>query len=424
MTNMIQHRQKTPQLLLVILLLLFFTPLSQGSAGGDEPDNRFAGSRWGEQYFPNVELTTHEGEKMRFFDDMIEGKVVMINFIYTRCPDACPLETMKLSELREILGDRVGQDVFMYSISIDPDYDTPEVLAKFTQTYQIGPGWKFLTGNEQDILLLRRKLGLYIAEVNKDPFDHNLSMIIGNQSTGRWMKRSPFENPYILATEIGTWLHNYQTPSTRMNQYQDAPELRTLSQGEALFRTRCSACHNIGWDDNSKVRVGPNLLNVTSIREHDWLTRWLKEPDVMLQEKDPIATGLFEAFNRVPMPNLRLNDHEVDSLLLYIETESRRVEKVQQVEALKRQKNVELPEDCCQKAEQMVIGQESSDNSESEPEADPPAEENAVEPCCETDEKDAQSSVPSPMTSPYQTATLLCGLGLGLLALRMREKND
>ena len=410
MTTMLNDDQRSAQLALVllgILLVLLVTPVLQAS--DDEPDLRFAGSRWGQTYFPNVELTTHEGEKVRFFDDLIEGKVVMINFIYTRCPDACPLETARLSEVHEILGDRVGRDVFMYSISIDPDYDTPEVLAKFTQTYQIGPGWTFLTGKEEDILLLRRKLGLYIAEVNKDPFDHNLNMIIGNQATGRWMKRSPFENPYILANEIGTWLHNYKTPSDRKNQYQDAPELRKLSQGEAMFRTRCAACHNIGRDENTRMKVGPNLLNVTSNRQHDWLSRWLKEPDVMLQEEDPIATGLFEAFNRVPMPNLRLNDHEIESLLAFLETESRRVNKVQQVAALARQKNAEVP-DCCQKLEQMVIGAQ-----------EPEETTNLLAP---STADSPQLHVATTSSSPFRLASLLCGLGLGLLAFRLREHSD
>ena len=115
------------------------------------------------------------------------------------------------------LGNRVGDDVFFYSISIDPETDTPEVLADYANRYQTGPGWLFLTGVSEEIELLRRKLGLYIDEINKDPKDHNLSMIIGNQRSGRWMKRSPFENPYILANEIGSWLHSYKKKNENQN---------------------------------------------------------------------------------------------------------------------------------------------------------------------------------------------------------------
>ncbi len=171
-----------------------------------------AGGPWGADYFPNVELTTHEGKKVRFFDDLVKDKVVAINFIFTSCPDVCPLETARLREMQKILGDRVGTDVFMYSITIDPDTDTPEVLKQYTELYQIGPGWTFLTGKESDITLLRTKLGLFEASTDSaDLEEHNLNLIIGNQRTGRWMKRSPFENPYILATQIGSWLHNWKS---------------------------------------------------------------------------------------------------------------------------------------------------------------------------------------------------------------------
>ena len=266
-------------------------------------------------------LITHEGKSVRFFDDLVAGKVVVINFIYTTCPDACPLETATLAEVQKILGERVGQDVFMYSISIDPERDTPEVLAEYAKRYQAGPGWSFLTGNVEDISLLRRKLGLLAAAGETALADHSLSMVIGNQATGRWMKTSPFENPYILASQIGDWLHNWKLPPRGGNEYADAPKLRDLSSGESLFRTRCAVCHVVGVGDGLP-RVGPDLRGVTRRREHAWLQRWIAAPDELLAQGDSIALGLFEAFNRVPMPNLRLNETEVQELIDYVEHES------------------------------------------------------------------------------------------------------
>ena len=337
--------------------------------GDPSSDPRLAGNRWGGGYFPNVELKTHTGETVKFFDDLIKDKVVVINFIYTECPDACPLETARLTEVYEILGDRVGDDVFFYSISIDPETDTPEVLAEYAKRYQTGPGWLFLTGVSEEIELLRRKLGLYIDEVNKDPTDHNLSMIIGNQRTGRWMKRSPFENPYILANEIGTWLHNYKNKNKNqnLNSYDGhIPELRTLTQGESIFRTRCAACHNIGQGDGLK-RTGPNLLEVTERREMDWLRRWIAEPDVMIKEEDPTAIALLHANNMIVMPNMGLNEHEVTTVIGYLQAESRRVSKMESVEALMAQKDAEVPE-CCQKTESAVIdeGMDTDDSGKQE----------------------------------------------------------
>ncbi|MEZ0199753.1 SCO family protein, partial [Pseudomonas qingdaonensis] len=87
-----------------------------------------AASPWGASYFPNIPLLTQDGEKVHFFDDLIKDKVVAINFIFTGCSDSCPVETARLRQVQKILGDRVGKDIFLYSISIDPYNDTPATL--------------------------------------------------------------------------------------------------------------------------------------------------------------------------------------------------------------------------------------------------------------------------------------------------------
>jgi protein SCO1/2 len=275
---------------------------------------------WGKNYFPNSTLITQDGEKVKFFDDLIKDKVVAINFIFTSCEDSCPLETARLKRVKEILGERVGKDIFFYSISVDPKNDTPAVLKAYKKKFMIGPDWTFLTGNERDIIDIRKKLGLYLEEIqNEDSNDHNLSLIIGNQATGRWMKRSPFEDPYVLATQMGDWLHNWKTVADAKNNYANAPKLRKLIPGESTFRTRCSSCHNFG-----KEGVGPDLLAVTKKRDHIWLTRWLKEPDKMLAEKDPLAISLFNQY-KIPMPNMRLTDQDIEDIISYMAVETERL---------------------------------------------------------------------------------------------------
>lgn len=417
--------------LLLLAAVFCLTPLHGSSLDqnrgpkGEKPDPRLASTHWGENYFPNVELITSQGEKVRFFDDLIKDKVVMINFIYTRCPDACPLETAKLSELYQILGDRVGKDVFMYSISVDPTFDTPEVLNKYMQTYQIEEGWEFFTGNEEDIILLRRKLGLYIEEVNKDPLDHNLSMIIGNQATGRWMKKSPFENPYILATEIGTWLHNYKAPSEARNLYQDAPEIRKLTQGESIFRTRCSTCHEIGRSPDKTMKPGPNLLDVSDRRTHEWLVRWIQEPDKMLEEKDPTAIQLFESYNRLPMPNLRVSEHEAEMLLDFIKVESKRMKKVMEVQAIADQQEVE-PMDCCQKNEEIVLKEESGPSEQEFVAANPDNDSSEIDTLQENLPTQKATATPADTSrrSPLTLISWASGVGLSLLAIRSRKRSE
>ncbi len=274
-----------------------------------------ANSTWNSEYFPNTDLITHDGKKVKFFDDLIKGKIVSVNFIYTSCPDVCPLETAQLVRVQHILGDRMGKDVHFYSITIDPENDTPEALREYRSRFKAN--WTFLTGDKEEIRNLRRKLGLYIEGVEEggNQLNHNVSMIVGNQKTGRWMKRSPFENPHVLADQLGNWLDGWHSKQTGPS-YDEAPELRSVTTGETLFRTRCGTCHSMrgAQEEND---IGPDLIGVTKRREKAWLGRWMQFPDKMIEEKDPIAIAMLKQYNNLPMPNLRLNALEINDLLDY-----------------------------------------------------------------------------------------------------------
>ncbi len=278
-------------------------------------------SPWGENYFPNVPLVTEEGKTVHFFDDLIKDKVVVINFIYTSCPDTCPLETAQLVRVSKLMGDRIGKDVFFYSISIDPKTDTPEVLKAYKKRFKAN--WTFLTGEKADIIKLRKKLGLYIAEIQDGSNNHNVNMIIGNQKTGRWMKRSPFENTHVLADQIGNWLTGWKA-APKGGSYANAPELRNIPRGEQIYRTRCASCHTLTGNELAGA-LGPDLLGVNQRREKRWLFDWLKAPDQMLNKKDPIAMELYNRYNKLAMPNMRLNKEEAVVLLDYIQDETLRL---------------------------------------------------------------------------------------------------
>lgn len=295
--------------------------LAQAETEKEKPKKRK--SRYGSNYFPNYELTTQDGEKMKFFDDMIEDKVVIINFIFTSCKNVCPLETARLKEVYDLLHDRAGKDVFFYSISVDPARDTPEVLKAYREKYGIAnrPGWTFLTGKKEEIDTIRHKLGLKIDDLTSSDdgqIDHNISLVIGNQTTGQWMKRSPYEASQLIATMLGDWMHNWKHEKKIVNaDYSNTHQTvksTKYTDGEYIFRTRCLLCHSIGRGDG----IGPDLLGVTKRRETNWLARWLMVPDVMLEEKDPIAMEMFERFDQIPMPNLRLSDIDVKNILDYL----------------------------------------------------------------------------------------------------------
>jgi len=274
---------------------------------------------WGGDYFPNHVLLDHNGKEHRFFDDLIKDKVVIINFIYTTCPDVCPMETAQMVQVSRILSERVGKDVHFLTISIDPETDTPEVLKEYRERFRAN--WPFYTGNKDEIIDIRRKLGLYVEDIGGGENNHNVNMIIGNQKTGRWMKRTPFENPYVLADQIGNWLHGYK-PVTAKKDFADAPELRNVSDGENLYRTRCMSCHTLDGTRDRKA-IGPDLLAVTLNRDRQWLVDWLRNPEKMIRAKDPIAINLYNRYNKIMMPDMNLGKADIADILEYIDTRTK-----------------------------------------------------------------------------------------------------
>ncbi|MEQ1618950.1 MAG: SCO family protein [Terricaulis sp.] len=273
-----------------------------------------AQEQWGRDYFPNVVLRDHNGRELRFYDDIIRGKVVSINFIYTTCTELCPLDTAQLRRVQQVLGDRVGRDIHMYTISLNPTRDTPEQLRQFMRTYDVGPGWTFLTGSAADVQLLQRRLGLRpVDETNLR--EHDASIIMGNERTHQWIRRTAYENPNLLADLLGGRLFNYAGRGSQTRQtYAAAGEVTDRSHGYYLFRTRCQSCHTIGEGD----RLGPDLAGVSRTRDPAWLTRWIREPDRMIAERDPTALALLARYRNLPMPNLSLNDAEANAIVDYL----------------------------------------------------------------------------------------------------------
>ena len=274
---------------------------------------------WGRDYFPNVELITHAGKTVRFYDDLLKGKSVVINVIYTRCKDRCPLETAKLSQVQRLLSDRMGKDIFFYSISIDPEWDTPAVLRDYAENFRVGPGWLFLTGKREDIAGVQKKLGLYSRTDAVNPDGHLPSAMIGNEPTGQWMLNSAVDNPRFLAATITNFLIGWKNRQVvTAKSYESARPIPGFDAGSYLFETKCAACHTFGEGDG----IGPDLAGVTRARDRAWLEGFIKAPDRMLAQNDPIATALFAKYKQVVMPNLRLGDGDVAALVKYIEAQS------------------------------------------------------------------------------------------------------
>jgi protein SCO1/2 len=284
------------------------TPASAGAPAGQAA----ARNRWGGNYFPNVELTTQDGMKVRFYDDLLKGKQVAINLIFTDCKEVCPLETANLVQVHRILGERVGKDIFFYSISIDPERDTPAVLKDYAQKF--GAQWLFLTGKPEDIKLIGKKLALIRDRDAATNSHHAAQLMVGDEPNGQWTRNSAVDSPQFLAARIGTFL-GWRDTQPQMS-YADARPI-TVSTGQRLFQSKCSACHSIGQGD----RLGPDLAGVTARRERAWLTRYIQDPEELRASGDPVATALFHKFKKLGMPNLRLGSSDVAQLISWLEAQ-------------------------------------------------------------------------------------------------------
>jgi protein SCO1 len=150
--------------------------------------NASARERIRERHFPNVLLTTHENKKVRFYDDLIKNKIVVINFMYVKCEGVCPGITANLARLQKLLGSRLGRDIFMYSFTLKPEQDSPEVLRNYAKAYHARNGWTFLTGTPEDMELLRRKLGFTDPDpkLDADKSNHIGNIRYGNEPLQRW----------------------------------------------------------------------------------------------------------------------------------------------------------------------------------------------------------------------------------------------
>ena len=143
-----------------------------------------AGETPAHKYFTDVQLVNQNGEKMRLYSDLLQGKVVIINSFFATCQGVCLPLNRNLQKVQQALGERIGKDVNIISISVDPVLDTPASLKEYAKKLDSKPGWYFLTGDKQNVDFALKKIGQFVD--NKQ--DHLNIFIIGNERTGLWKK--------------------------------------------------------------------------------------------------------------------------------------------------------------------------------------------------------------------------------------------
>lgn len=136
------------------------------------------------KYFTDVVLLNQNGERMRLYSDLLQGKVVIIDSFFATCQGSCLPMNRNLEKVQQALGDRIGKDVYIISISVDPTVDTPASLKEYAKKLHAKPGWYFLTGDKQNVDFALNKLGQFV----NDKQDHLNIFIIGNERTGLWKK--------------------------------------------------------------------------------------------------------------------------------------------------------------------------------------------------------------------------------------------
>ncbi|BBA69780.1 SCO family protein [Geobacter sulfurreducens] len=149
-------------------------------------------------YFTDLKLTTHEGKVVRFYSDILKDRVVLIHFFYTNCKTVATLQTKVLSDLQPLLGDRLGKDIFLVSISVDPARDTLEHTRAYARAFAPRPGWTFLTGSKVNLDWVNYKLGNY----KENPEEHETFFLLGNLRTGHWIKDKPETSARTLAEHL------------------------------------------------------------------------------------------------------------------------------------------------------------------------------------------------------------------------------
>ena len=190
----------------------------------------------GSGYFTNALLRTHENKQVKFYDDLIKDKHVIIHLMYASCEGVCPAATANLKRLHKALKDRIGRDIFMYSITLKPQEDTPEKLKQYVEMHGVKPGWLFLTGDPYDIETIRfRIFNWQHPGIDSDVNQHTRMIRVINDSINRWTGCSALASVRTMK-EVVSFASPFKPLSVRLreNEIVQAKIDRIVNRAEML----------------------------------------------------------------------------------------------------------------------------------------------------------------------------------------------
>ena len=167
---------------------------------GQKPDQR--------KPIPDAELFNQDGKKIHFYSDLIKDKVVIVTLFFTSCTSICPMQGESLSKLQAALGDRLGRDVYLVSVSMDPEGDPPERLKIWGLQFGAKPGWTLLTGKKSEI----DKVAMALTGAPAVKGEHSPIVFVGSDKTGRWIRAYGLAEPAKFTSLIAEVTAAYVAP--------------------------------------------------------------------------------------------------------------------------------------------------------------------------------------------------------------------
>jgi cytochrome oxidase Cu insertion factor (SCO1/SenC/PrrC family) len=164
-----------------------------GSSAATRPDGSIDGLS-----IPDVPVIDQDGRRLRFFNDVVKGRTVAINFMFTTCTTICPPLAATFARVQQQLGPSIGNEIMLISVSVDPVTDVPQRMKAYLSKFGAGPGWLFIGGSKLDVDVLLQSLGAYVSDKN----DHTPMILVGNEKAGFWTRAFGLASANKLASII------------------------------------------------------------------------------------------------------------------------------------------------------------------------------------------------------------------------------